>query len=56
MQTLNDHQLAVLRKIPAFAEMEARRVKSDENAKRLERVAAGLEKLEPIAPADPVVS
>ena len=53
MQTLNDHQLAVLRRIPSFAEMEARRIKADENAARAERVAKGLEKLEPEIEAKP---
>lgn len=45
--TLNEHQLAVLRKMPSFAEMEARRIAADANAARLERVAQGLEPLVP---------
>lgn len=48
MQTLNSHQLAELRKMPSFKEMEARRIASDHNAARLERVAKGLEPLEPV--------
>ena len=45
-QQLNAHQLSVLRLIPAFKDMEERKIKADENAARAERVAKGLEPLE----------
>lgn len=47
MQTLNKHQLAELRKMPSFREMETRRIASDQNAARMERVAKGLEPMTP---------
>lgn len=54
MQRLTERQLAVMRvRMPSFAEMEARTIKSDENAARAERVAKGIEPL--IDPAAPPV-
>lgn len=54
MQTLNEHQLSVLRQMPAFKELEAKRIAADQNAARLERVAMGLEPLSKIEPESKV--
>lgn len=47
MTQLSEQQLVVMRAaMPAFKELEARRIHADENAARLLRVAQGLEPLE----------
>ena len=53
MNQLTDRQLTIMRaRMPSFAEMEAKRIKADENAARSERVAKGIEPL--VDPAAPV--
>lgn len=58
MTQLSERQLSIMRlRMPSFAEMEAKRIRADENAEKAKRIAQGIEPLnDPAVPAPSAAS